>query len=261
MPNWCSNNIHITGDNAEIKSLLVQAGNEENEYSKFFLNNFIPMPEVEAENWYSWKLSNWGTKWDIGNVAIEINDKSASFICDTAWSPPLNAFNKISQQYPTLKFEIFYEEPGMDLCGKAIFENGILIENVSASYFENFGTRVNFETDKSNIENNQIVIPFSLTKKEDPYNFDYPHKTIKGIMKFDMEINPDNFEEAFNNYFFSFVLKEEDNIFFKRALQDSFYDIIQSVEEDFEKIKKSANYNYLKQSVCENGNNKKRKKI
>lgn len=75
-------------------------------------------------SWYNWNNRNWGTKWE---VAVRDGDKysdtymeehvnnedGTSFVYynfHTAWSPPMPAIVKLSQQYPTLKFTLSYEE-------------------------------------------------------------------------------------------------------------------------------------------------------
>ncbi len=261
MPNWCNNSINISGDDESIKKLLIEAKSEE---SDFTLNNLIPIPKEQEEDWYNWRVSNWGTKWDIGKVEIEINEGNASFNCETAWAPPNEALQKISEKYPTLTFEMFYEEPGMDFCGKVVYQNGEALEDVSTSYSENFNTLINFEKEKATIENGIVKVPCTLSKKEDPYDFDAPHKTVHGTLEFSFDLEPDDFESSIcgDEKEISFVMSnEEDNDFVEQCINENAYDVAQTIEDEFDEIKTTANYNYLNQSVPENGSNKKRKKL
>lgn len=76
--------------------------------------------EYGATTWYDWCCDNWGTKWDLKVDHITRKTKvpfDVSFKSDTAWSPPIEAFLKISEQYPELEFTIKYSEPHMRLRG------------------------------------------------------------------------------------------------------------------------------------------------
>lgn len=75
-------------------------------------NDDILRKKYGATNWYDWNCSNWGTKWDVD---IEINEENDCAIClafDSAWSPPVEWLNKVSKDYPKLKFILEYEEGG-----------------------------------------------------------------------------------------------------------------------------------------------------
>ena len=37
-----------------------------------------------------------------------------------AWGPPIEAFDKISQDFPKILFCLYYEEPGMGFCGRKV---------------------------------------------------------------------------------------------------------------------------------------------
>ena len=76
-----------------------------------------------GNDWYSWNVRNWGTKWD---VAVGADDKYPDTYIEgptpngenlvvyynlhTAWSPPMPAIAKLSEQYPSLLFTLSYEE-------------------------------------------------------------------------------------------------------------------------------------------------------
>ncbi len=73
----------------------------------------------KGNSWYDWNVRNWGTKWD---VAVNDNDKypdtelyedtdnSLGYKFNTAWSPPIEAITKLSEQYPSLEMNLSYEE-------------------------------------------------------------------------------------------------------------------------------------------------------
>jgi len=102
------------------------------------LNKFYTMPE-KLENttadygrsgldWYSWRVQNWGTKWDVNindngyESSLEWDDDFINVSFDSAWSPPTNWLIKVSKDYPNLHFTLEYEESGcafkgvMEIC-------------------------------------------------------------------------------------------------------------------------------------------------
>ncbi len=91
------------------------------------LTKFYPMPdkiEVNGESimpdWYNWRISNWGTKWDV-DINGDIEDEE-EFTCtfESAWSPPTDWLQKVAGDFPKLNFILNYEESGS--CFKGTFE-------------------------------------------------------------------------------------------------------------------------------------------
>lgn len=83
-----------------------------------------------VNNWYDWALLNWGTKW--GSYDSDIIKKGKSYIkyiFNSAWSPPIQAIDKISHMFPDLIFTLKYVEEGNGFKGIATFQNG-LIEDI-----------------------------------------------------------------------------------------------------------------------------------
>ena len=76
---------------------------------------FLPIPEDEKDNWYMWCVENWGSKWDVDNVPVEVENGIVTANFDTAWSPPIAFFEHLIE----LGFEVtaYYYEPGMAFCG------------------------------------------------------------------------------------------------------------------------------------------------
>jgi len=85
----------------------------------------VPIAEqmkFNTNDWYSFNVREWGTKWD---VAVHANEKYPDttmedtvngenhvvhYNFNTAWSPPFPAISKLSAQYPNLLFTLSYEE-------------------------------------------------------------------------------------------------------------------------------------------------------
>ena len=125
MPNWCNNDLEVTGDEKEIARFKYDAGNY-TEKEVLSLQSLVPMPKEKEKDWYNWHVENWGTKWDVDATLYKDNTKELLYSFDSAWSPPIEAFVKASKNYPTLKFVLEYDELGMCFMGTATIENGIL---------------------------------------------------------------------------------------------------------------------------------------
>ena len=155
MPNWCENQLSIYGKKEDMDKFIsvIKAG--EDEYK--LLETLYPTPEELSigdvsmtpdeqqlanqqkfgyKSWYDWRIDKWGTKWPESDLRIaqdytnRADDRvEIAFGFDTAWSPPIEAFDKISMDYPNLLFCLYYEEPGMGFCGKNVWANGESIES------------------------------------------------------------------------------------------------------------------------------------
>jgi hypothetical protein len=72
-----------------------------------------------AFNWYNFNNREWGTKWDVAisdenkfpDTSINDTDPtSVQYSFQTAWSPPIEALEKLSEQYPELEITLDWEE-------------------------------------------------------------------------------------------------------------------------------------------------------
>lgn len=118
MPNWCMNSVTFGHeDPAEITRMKEAFLNDR------LLSEFVPNPAGDnAEDWYSFNISNWGTKWDTGGSDISaLETNSITLLFDTAWSPPIAFYEALVED----GWEVhgYYYEPGMNFCGR--FDNGI----------------------------------------------------------------------------------------------------------------------------------------
>lgn len=115
MPNWCFNTITISHEDPAMIQRLVKASEDDK-----VLTEFLPCPE--GTDWYDWQVENWGTKWDIGfNDPYVFNEgKSLSSSFDSAWSPPISAYEKLKEM--GFVIEATYHEPGM--CYAGIWSDG-----------------------------------------------------------------------------------------------------------------------------------------
>jgi hypothetical protein len=112
----------------------IQDGVSDEEYLKQ-PDHKQPLAEAlmfKGNTWYDWNVRNWGTKWDVAvshdeeypeTELYEETDNSLAYKFNTAWSPPIEAITKLSEQYPTLEITLSYEEE-TGWGGEVVFENG-----------------------------------------------------------------------------------------------------------------------------------------
>jgi hypothetical protein len=134
MPNWCNNTITIQGPTETLKPLWDEA------QRTGLLNAIKPMPEALEDttsptpddkvqpkvdgfdNWYDWRVANWGCKWDVDTEGLEYEDNgdgtaSIAGWFDSPWGPPIEAYNTFCDDMANCSLEAFYEEGGMDFAG------------------------------------------------------------------------------------------------------------------------------------------------
>jgi len=146
MPNWCNNNLILEHDDpAMIKRAYDALERGE------FLSEFIPVPEqlkivagcvgdpdeqkkLEEDtarnveelgygNWYDYCVGEWGTKWDVGEQGASDIHPGGTMLhtfFDSAWSPPVNAYEKLEAL--GFRVEAMFYESGMAFAGT--YSNG-----------------------------------------------------------------------------------------------------------------------------------------
>jgi len=140
MPNWCNNVVIIEHKNKTAIDRVVKAFDD-----KELCNEFIPVPEpllgTQApnthnpkemydiygyESWYDFCIGEWGTKWDVGgDETCDVNredDKSVTLTFDSAWSPPMGLYDKLSRE--GYHVTAYYYEAGCAYAGIFRSETG-----------------------------------------------------------------------------------------------------------------------------------------
>ena len=127
MPNWCYNNITISGEPnrlERLKSAITIIKNSNEDVKNRLFESLIGLPpntnmeEYKNQGWYNTNVDWFGTKWDVGFEFVqEMTDTYIYMSGDTAWSPPINFCIELSKLYK-VDIEMYYEEPGSDFCGK-----------------------------------------------------------------------------------------------------------------------------------------------
>jgi len=151
MPNWCDNQITITGPNSVIDKIEKIVKEEKD--GDGLLNYFHPMPKqlkdttspsssadkpqpmVEGfDNWYDWRVENWSTKWEVNefygvdrqHLNDSLDESTISFGFSSAWSPPINAYQtfimNMSEKNLDVSVKAYYYEGGCDFMG--CWDNG-----------------------------------------------------------------------------------------------------------------------------------------
>ena len=130
MPNWTSNNVLFVGKENQLKKLQTMLKSDDNEFD---FNNVIPMPnelsdtvsgsenakpewqkkrsqelisKYGADNWYSWSIENWGTKWNAIDTEVEQRDGTLIYRFDTAWDAPRNIAEALLRMQKTILQDI-----------------------------------------------------------------------------------------------------------------------------------------------------------
>ena len=157
MPNWCDNQLSITGPNSVIDKIEKIVKEESNDAEKGLLQFFHPMPkelldteagpiaktkkekqarqirklEFGAENWYDWRVNNWGTKWEVcefygvdrQHLNDSLDESTISFGFSSAWAPPIGAYEQFLADNEDCSLKAYYYEGGCDFMGE--WDNGI----------------------------------------------------------------------------------------------------------------------------------------
>ena len=144
MPNWCDNQITITGPNSVIDK--IEKITKEEKDDQGLLNFFHPMPKeldgttspsssadkpqpmIEGfDCWYDWRVENWCTKWEVSEFyGVDRQGDTISFGFSSAWAPPIGAYEKFiissSEKKQDVSIKAYYYEGGCDFMGE--WDNG-----------------------------------------------------------------------------------------------------------------------------------------
>ena len=117
MPNYCSNCIIVSGGSLEDFKKTLDTENNEGEEVEFSFHQTVPEPAKEYGYWYDWRCDNWGTKWDVSDYSVNIENDKVIIHTQTAWSPPLKWAETTISKFEDLHIEIGYSELGCSYYG------------------------------------------------------------------------------------------------------------------------------------------------
>lgn len=112
MPNWTDNHVSFEGSKEKIKELKELFASDK---QVFDFNKIVPMPEdskdfkatgnlsgeevfekTKNNNWYTWSIANWGTKWNATDSQLDVdNDERIEYSFSTAWDAPRGVIKEI----------------------------------------------------------------------------------------------------------------------------------------------------------------------
>jgi len=136
MPNHCNNYLTLQGPYDDVKRFFEEAKSAPDSEGKrgevISFEKHVPMTGPE-EGWYQEHIDKWGTKWDAFDsdihsedvIKLDSGDGEVQYNLVTAWAPPCNWFASMVPQFPTIEFEMQYEEPGRDCYGVATGSEGV----------------------------------------------------------------------------------------------------------------------------------------
>ena len=143
MPNHVTNVVSFSGDKSRISAMQKEIQNDEHGIGSVDFEKILPMPDTVyngslgirerdlygENNWYDWRLGNWGTKWNSYGYTenTTFQDDKIKFL--TAWSAPHPILQKLSEMYPDVKMKHEWadEDIGMN-CGRYVYYDGERVE-------------------------------------------------------------------------------------------------------------------------------------
>jgi hypothetical protein len=120
MPNECYNYVRISipVNKPELRTMLMER--------PFVPESYFEQPEPNGRDdrvLMEWRLDNfntdrfWANHMEPRYPYLTPNKEDITCIFQTAWSPPINFYKKLSEMYPLLEIYYEYNEWGMGFCG------------------------------------------------------------------------------------------------------------------------------------------------
>lgn len=156
MPEWCENELMVSGPEAEVNRFLAAAKSER---AILDFERIVPPPAEypaaagkpkSSEDWCDWRVDHWGTKWNTDIPALEELDpdeecldaeRAVLLVFGTAWTPPVPVVVAASAQFPGLAFRLAYWQPFCDLHGVVEADGGEVVEQDEATFLGHRKTR------------------------------------------------------------------------------------------------------------------------
>jgi hypothetical protein len=137
MPDWCENELTITGRSHRLDNLSAierfreQAARRDPDSGMIIplsFAAFVPQPPgiTEPEDVLRWQIENWGCKWDLDQEAIgHLEDPGTlCYYFSTPWLPPMTWLEKVSALYPQLQFLLTYNDEDSEEQSTVVYRHG-----------------------------------------------------------------------------------------------------------------------------------------
>ena len=129
MSNYITNVLSVFGEESELANIINSVKpTDDFESENFSIENYYPTGD---EDWYNWRIDNWGTKWDAFEVS-EYYDDSDNFKIAffTANATPIGALIKLSELFPNVEVSCIYSGDDFGIyCGEYSIKNGEVVNS------------------------------------------------------------------------------------------------------------------------------------
>jgi len=162
MPNWTFNVLYVRGDVKTVNSFMERCTIIDEKGVKNILSysGILPMPnelnidetghpseelkltykenekKFGHKNWYSWRLANWGVKWDIScdgvNLVVKDEGKTLRYEFSSPWNSPQSWFEKAVEIFPTLELSLYSQYESCEECSK-VWNEGTIVYDLEMS--------------------------------------------------------------------------------------------------------------------------------
>lgn len=173
MANCCFGTVTLYASDERIKDVMktVIVKSEYEEYL-FDFNKIIAVPD-SIDDTRDWCYENWGTD----RYCFETYVSGNSILFSTAWTPCVPIIKAMSQMYPDVIIDYWYEESGMGFCGREIYLGGKPLYTEEADLeehwiddedFEQYGYSEGYHDRKTEItEENNMYTTGTYTVRDD----------------------------------------------------------------------------------------------
>jgi len=127
MANDCWNSVSITGDLGTLEKLMEKFNSLENGF--LHTGNYYTMFEGD-----DYKDHDFDSK-RLDCSSVEIYEGKIVFDGDSAWTPPLEFYRLLSEEWG-VTVDVTYDERGMDFAGHSVFNQGELEIEEEFTYWE-----------------------------------------------------------------------------------------------------------------------------
>lgn len=114
MPNHIENILILNTNSVDLKKIVGD---------NFSFKHIVPEPTGENFDWYNWRCSFWGTKWDAYDVEeeqYEVNDQGELIVqyrFNTAWSPPSTWLASVAEKCPNTNLTLYWSDEDLPQSG------------------------------------------------------------------------------------------------------------------------------------------------